>query len=150
MQLGPRQEVRAGLLKVAALCFCMGVAGAILLAAASLLLAVSRLGRNVTVIGIFIGATVAISLYRVWGAASCLADISLILTSGLAVIGSIVLQRSVCSIPQERLPSLIEVCAPNNQRASMYGNILAVLFGCFPIWLAIRYLTWRARKEPLG
>lgn len=127
-----------GLRRAILLLFCAGSVGALVLAASNLLLRDPWASRGVAVVGLFVGIMMTLLVYRTWGSASCLADITALLAASLVTIENALLIRLACAL------GLFARCSTNDLRAATYGSALAVLLGVAPIWLVVRYLTWQA------
>lgn len=131
--------------QVAVLSLCMGLAGAVLLAAVSLLLPPNLVDTGETAVGVFIGGMLTFSLYRVWGSSSCAADVSVLFAACLVVLGAILLRRLACGVLQPLSASLSRSCTPTEQRAAMYGMALSVSLSVILVWVVVRYWTWKIR-----
>jgi len=152
MQFSIDPKARSWLIRMLSLSLWLAAMEAIVLALASLLLPSSWIGEGITAIGFLGGGVSAVLLYGVWGSASCLADINVWCTAGLAGLGNAALQAIACGV-MSRLASagligkVFVTCAPDYRRAATYGGVLAILFGTFAVWVAVRYLTWKAHRH---
>jgi hypothetical protein len=145
-------KARSWLIWKLSLSLCLAAGEAIALALASLFLPLSWTDKGIASIGVLGGGISAILVYGAWGSASCLADIDAWCTAGLAGLGSAALQSIACSVMSslasaDLVGGGLTTCAPNYRRAAAYGGILAMLLGTFAVWVAVRYLTWKAHRR---
>jgi len=145
--------------RIILLSLCLGGVGAITLALVNLSLPLigSSLSTSLqyeilTVLYLFIGGILAVPVYRVWGAASCLADVDVWMVALLAALGSAVVQSAFCVVvsgPSSATPasSILVACTSSYRRTVTYGSILAVVLITFGVWVAVHYITWRVQKN---
>jgi len=152
MRISIEPQARSWLARQLARSLRCAVIQAVALTSAAMFLPASWADQVLAAAGILAGAVGAILLYATWGSASCLADIAVWATALLAASGGFALQYVACSIIQEAVsagltPDVPVACVPNYLRANVYGNALALLSGTFVAWVAMRYLTWKARAS---
>ena len=131
-----RVERWMGLRRAILLLFCAGSVGTLVLAAA-IYCCVIRGQVGVTVVGLFVGIMMTLLVYRTWGSASCLADITALLAASLVTIENALLVRLACALG-------LFMGSTNDESGDLWKR-LAVLLGVAPIWLVVRCLTWQAR-----
>ena len=133
--------------QIALLSLCMGLIGAILLAAISLVFDTPHM---LILWGCWTGLFLAAILYRSWGKASCLSDIGIIFVSLVVVIGTILIRKGVCVWIQSNSPDIVSTCMLNWHNAVAFGVSFTVPLGVLPVWLAVHYAAWRTRHDSVS
>jgi len=159
MKLDVDPAARSALLRVFILSICLGCVAATILALTNLSVVVIGLYPDrslafqvLTVFYLLVGGSLVIFIYRMWGGASCLADISVWLAVLLALVGSVAIQRMFCAFlnPMQsavHASRVSLVCDPSYQRAVAYGSALAVVIITLAVWAAVRYLGRQVRNR---
>lgn len=159
MKFGVNPATQLPLRRIILLSLCLGGVGAITLALVNLSLPLigSSLSMSLqyeilTVLYLFIGGILAVFVYRVWGSASCLADVDVWIVALLATLGSDVVQSAFCMVvsgPSSATPasSVLAACTSSYRRTVTYGSIFAVVLITFGVWIAVRYITWQVQKN---
>lgn len=159
MKFGADPAALSSLRKFVALSLSLGSAGAIALALVNLsfpltgpFLSASLQYEILTVLYLFIGGLLAVLVYRAWGAASCLADVDMWMVALLAGFGSYLAQSAFCRAvsglsSSDSASNLLVACTSSYRRTVTYGSILAVVLITFGVWVVVRYMTCKLRKN---
>ena len=140
-------KARVWIVRVGSLNVCIGAMGTMVLSLTGLCLPPTLVGTWIAYVGVVIGCLMSIPVYRVWGSASCLADMNVFGLASLTAFGSGAIHSIVCSMLSDRdsaglVTNALNSCAPHNSRAIALGGTLAVFGAAFIVWVAVRYLTW--------
>jgi len=152
MKLSVDPKARTWFIRIIFFSIFIGTIGIVVLVLASLLLPPTLVDTWIVYIGVVVGCLMSISVYGVWGGASCLADINVWCMASLTAFGSEAIQSMICgTLLGPNSPSLmanmLSSCAPNNRRAIAFGEILTVLGATFIIWAATHYLSWAKSRR---
>jgi hypothetical protein len=147
MKISIEPEVYVWFIRIIFLNVCIGAMGTMVLVLASLFLPPTLVDTWIAYVGVIVGCLMSLSVYRVWGSASCLADINVWCMALLAALGSEAIHSMICSMLPDRdsaglVANALKSCAPNNSRANAIGGALAVFGATFIVWVAVRYLSW--------
>ena len=115
-------EARAWFIRLGLLNVCIGAMGTLVLVLAGLYLPQTLADRWIAYVGAIVGCLMAMSVYGVWGGASCLADINVFGLTSLTAFGSGAIRSMICDMLPERdspglLANALNSCAPHSSRA---------------------------------
>jgi len=147
MKISIEPEIYAWFIRMGFLNMCIGAMGTTVLVLASLYLPPSLVDTWIVSVGVIVGCLMSLSVYGVWGGASCLADVNVWCIASLAALGSGAIHSMICSVLSDRdsaglAANALKSCAPHNSRANAIGGALAVFGATFIVWAAVRYLSW--------
>ena len=159
MRLDADPTARSALFRAILLSICLACVAAVILTLINISVPVIGLYPNATLafqiltaIYLTLGGLLAILIFQIWGGASWLADVAIWLAALLALMGSIAIQRTLCTvlIPAQSAVSASRVslaCDLAYQRTVAYGSALAIVIITLVVWVAVRYLGRRVRNR---
>ncbi len=145
-------EARIWFIRIIFFNICVGAISIVVLVLASLFLPPTLVDTWIVYIGAVVGCLVSISVYGVWGSASCLADINVWCMASLTAFGSGAIQSVLCGTllrphSASLVANMLSSCAPNHRRAIAFGEVLTVFGATFIIWITVRYLSWTKSRR---